>query len=162
MAKKAIVFSPAKWASLDEAFAKAKVGFGPSDLALYDLHGHMLGGRLRSAVRRLENDGKMVFEPLEPSFWGRRQLCGRVTRADLMGSCVARGRSRFTIAERCILTARIVGTSCCAGTSMNCTPQGRTWLTLGRAKQTPWRRRASSPDRSPRTTGRHGSRAGWS
>jgi hypothetical protein len=73
MAKKALVYSPAKWASLDEAFAlaKAALGSGSAKHTLQDLHDRMRDGSLPSAVRRLEPDGTAVL-PL--SFWGTVSL----------------------------------------------------------------------------------------
>jgi hypothetical protein len=69
MAKKALVFSPAKWIPLNEAFARAEAALGSFEHALQDLHDQMRGERLRSAVRRINRDGTAVFEPLELSFW---------------------------------------------------------------------------------------------
>jgi hypothetical protein len=120
MAKKAKAkqpgFSVAEWAPLDEAFARGKAALGSSDLALRDLHGHMLSGRLPSAVRRFERDGTEVFEHLESSFWEALILRegyepgpdGRLKRSEMVrvhdrGALFSHSRDRFYFVSRRVL-----------------------------------------------------------
>jgi hypothetical protein len=62
-------FSVAEWLSLDAAFAGAIAALGSSHHALLDLRGHLLSGRLPSAVRWFERDGTEGFELLASSAW---------------------------------------------------------------------------------------------
>ena len=62
-------FSVARWATLNEAFARAKAVLSSSALAERDLLADMRTKRLPSAMRIARDDGTETFERLKPSFW---------------------------------------------------------------------------------------------
>jgi hypothetical protein len=64
-------FDAAKWIPLDQAYVRMNAALGA--VAAYDLLGG-LRSWLPSAVRHVWRNGAETFEPLEPSFWGKRNL----------------------------------------------------------------------------------------
>ena len=70
-------FSTAQWASLSEAFARAKASLGSHRLAERDLLEHMRSGRLATAERRIAGDGAELFVAVAPSFFATAVLTAR-------------------------------------------------------------------------------------
>ena len=66
------VFSVAEWASIDEAYARAKAALCSSVLAERDLAAHLRAGRLNAAARTVAPGDELsahVFSLLPPAFW---------------------------------------------------------------------------------------------
>lgn len=75
--RKPPAFSAAQWASLSEAFTRAKASLGSRHLAERVLLEDMRSGRLAMAVRRIAGDGTESFEAVAPSFFATAVLTAR-------------------------------------------------------------------------------------
>jgi hypothetical protein len=65
------VFSVAEWASIDEAYARAKAALSFPVVAEHDLGAHLRAGRLNAAAHAIarSDEPRLVFLPLPPAFW---------------------------------------------------------------------------------------------
>jgi hypothetical protein len=82
--RQAPAFSAAEWASLDEAFARAKAALGSRQLAERELRAHLRNGRLPAAALRIAADGAELFEAVAPSFFATAVLTARSGNVEIV------------------------------------------------------------------------------
>jgi hypothetical protein len=91
------MFSVAEWASINQAYARAKAALSSRILAERDLAEHLRAGRLNAAARTVArgDEGRDVFSLLPPAFWRGLTLQEGLT-PDPAGMPVDSGKVRVT------------------------------------------------------------------
>jgi hypothetical protein len=66
-------WNPREWTLLDAALDRIKASVGPFDQAAFDLHRHLVEGRMKSALRHLYDATEHAILP-HPKFWQQLRI----------------------------------------------------------------------------------------